>query len=50
MPAFEANIYRRIKIAMITGWPMDYIDNKLGLLDGDAILQIWEAEQRLIKG
>jgi hypothetical protein len=39
-------IYERAKIAFLTGWSIEYIDN-LGWLDHEAILQIHEAEIRL---
>ena len=50
MDVFTSNSYRRLKIAMLTGWTMDYIDNELGFLDAEVLLHVWEAEQRLIKG
>jgi len=36
-------IYRRVKIALLTGWTMDYIEG-LGMVDSEAILQVYEAE------
>ena len=41
-----AETYRRVKIAMLTGWTLEYID-ALGCEDETAILEIHEAEQAL---
>ena len=41
-------IYTVYRLATLTGWTIEYIKS-LGLLDVEAILQIWDAEQALIK-
>ena len=38
--------YKRLKVALITGWTLDYIDS-LGLRDYEEIYQVFEAEQSL---
>lgn len=40
--------YYRVEIALLTGWTLDYIDS-LGVLDQEAVLQIHEAKQKLMK-
>jgi len=40
---WTGEVYRRVKLALITGWPMEYIDD-LGYFDYESILQIHEAE------
>jgi len=39
-------VYRNSKLALLTGWTFEYIET-LGLLNSEAILQIYEAEQKL---
>lgn len=41
-------IYTVYRLATLTGWTIEYIKS-LGLLDAEAFLQIWDAEQTLIK-
>lgn len=48
MPDETAAAYRRAKLAMITGWSLEYIDY-LGCEDEASILEVYEAEQ-YIKG
>jgi hypothetical protein len=48
LPGWTADLYRRAKIALLTGWTFDYID-RLGVIDQDSILQIHEAENALMK-
>lgn len=43
-----ADQYPRVEIALLTGWTLEYIDN-LGTIDEEAILQIYEAKQKLMK-
>lgn len=38
--------YQRVKVALLTGWTLDYIDG-LGLVDSDAVLQVAEADAML---
>lgn len=38
-----SDLYYRAKIAMLTGWTMEYID-ALGMLDYESIIQVFEAE------
>ncbi len=38
-----AEMYRRVKLAIITGWTFDVIDG-LGYEDGEVLLQVWDAE------
>lgn len=40
--------YARVEIALLTGWTLEYIDG-LGTVDSDAILQIYEAKQKLLQ-
>jgi hypothetical protein len=42
------DLYYRAKIAMITGWEYEYIDT-LGAVDVEAIMQVYEAEQKMAK-
>ena len=42
----NAEQYRRAKIALLTGWTFDYID-QLGAADESLILEVHEAEQSL---
>jgi hypothetical protein len=34
-------------LALLTGWTLDYIDS-LGMMDQEAILQIYEAKQKIM--
>lgn len=45
----QAEQYRRIKIALVTGWTLEYID-QLGALDESHIVEILEAEAVVRKG
>lgn len=46
MPETAAYLYRRAKIAMLTGWTLEYID-ALGCEDEASILEVFEAEQHI---
>lgn len=39
-------LYENAKIAMMTGWTIEYIEN-LGLLHRESLLQVYDAEQHL---
>lgn len=41
-------IYTVYRLATLTGWTIEYIKG-LGFFDTEALLQIWDAEQSLIK-
>lgn len=43
MEPYYARLYRRVEIALKTGWTFDYIDN-LGLIDEASIVEILEAK------
>lgn len=43
LPPDVVHLYRRAKLAMLTGWTFDYIDN-LGLIDEESLWQIHDAE------
>lgn len=39
----------RAELVYLTGWTLEYIDN-LGTIDGEALLQIYDAKRKLTKG
>jgi len=43
MDTWTGAVYQRAKLALITGWPLGYID-QLGWFDFETVLQVHEAE------
>ena len=46
MDEYTAEQYHRAKLAMLTGWTLEYIDC-LGAIDASIVLEVYEAEQSL---
>jgi hypothetical protein len=46
MDNYAAEQYHRAKLAMLTGWTLEYIDG-LGAVDASIVLEVYEAEQAL---